>query len=220
MRDEDGGTIPGATVSLRTTSGAAIGSVVTDARPVAGLPFGAFRRRYKITVSLQGFRTCRARLDVADGEATPAGVRLQSGAMTEVVNVLAPASMVAAPVNAVIPTEQKRTTAPSANDAVRALMPEQTGPIRVGGDIKEPKRVTYVAPEYSSDAIARRLTRQHIEAVVDTKGAVTDAKILIGHPLLSEAALAAVTQWRYTPVMLNGVPRAITLVVSVNFVAR
>jgi TonB family protein len=220
VRDEDGGTIPGARVSVRTTNGVAIGSVVTDA-----LGWFAFPNLpadvYEITVSLQGFRTWRARLSVAEGEATPAGVRLQLGTMSEVVNVSAPASMVVASVNQVVPTEQNRTTAPSASDAVRALMPEQTGPIRAGGDIKEPKRVNYVAPEYSADAIARGVTGiVIIEAVVSASGAVTDPKIIRGQPLLSEAALAAVAQWRYTPVLLNGVPRAITLSVVVNFSAR
>jgi len=36
-------------------------------------------------------------------------------------------------------------------------------------------------------------------------------------PLLDDAALKAVRQWRYTPTLLNGVPVAVIMTVSVTF---
>jgi protein TonB len=36
-------------------------------------------------------------------------------------------------------------------------------------------------------------------------------------PLLDEAALEAVKQWRYQPTLLNGVPQAVRMTVTVNF---
>ena len=39
-------------------------------------------------------------------------------------------------------------------------------------------------------------------------------------PLLDQAALSAVRQWRYTPTRLNGEPVAVIMTVTVNFELR
>jgi protein TonB len=41
--------------------------------------------------------------------------------------------------------------------------------------------------------------------------------VLRGHPLLDAAALEAVRQWEFTPTLLNGVPTAVIMTVTVNF---
>ena len=51
-----------------------------------------------------------------------------------------------------------------------------------------------------------------VEFVIATDGSVTDARILRGVPLLDEAALECVRQWKYEPVLLNG--RAIPVVMT------
>ena len=56
-----------------------------------------------------------------------------------------------------------------------------------------------------------------LEAVIDREGRVARATILRGMPLLSEAALEAVRQWSYTPTLLNGVPIAVVMTVTVRF---
>jgi protein TonB len=40
---------------------------------------------------------------------------------------------------------------------------------------------------------------------------------LRGIPLLNDAAVDAVRQWRYTPTLLNGVPVPVVMTVTVNF---
>ncbi len=49
---------------------------------------------------------------------------------------------------------------------------------------------------------------------------VVDATVLRSVPLLDEAALQAVRQWRYTPTRLNGAPVAVVMTVTVNFQLR
>ena len=44
-----------------------------------------------------------------------------------------------------------------------------------------------------------------------------DVKVLRGHPLFDESALAAVRQWRYQPLLLNGEPTEFILTVTVMF---
>ena len=91
-------------------------------------------------------------------------------------------------------------------------------PVRVGGDIKEPRRITSVAPVYP--AIAQQAGIEGIviiEAIIGTDGAVESARILRPVPLLDQAALDAVTQWRYTPTSLNGQPVKVVMTVTVTF---
>jgi protein TonB len=45
-----------------------------------------------------------------------------------------------------------------------------------------------------------------LEAVIDEEGRVREAKPLKPMPLLEDAAMDAVRQWRFTPTLLNGEP--------------
>jgi len=56
-----------------------------------------------------------------------------------------------------------------------------------------------------------------LEVVIDEQGRVADAKILRSIPLLDQAALDAVRQWEYTPTLLNNVPVAVIMTVTVQF---
>ena len=47
-----------------------------------------------------------------------------------------------------------------------------------------------------------------------------NARVLRSVPLLDQAAIEAVKQWRYTPSMLNGVPVPVIMTVTVNFTLR
>ena len=93
------------------------------------------------------------------------------------------------------------------------------GPMRVGGDIQAPERIHYVAPEYPELARRARLGGIVIlQATIDREGAVTDVELLRGLGLgLDEAAIAAVSQWMYTPTFYNGRPVEILLTVTVQF---
>ena len=60
-----------------------------------------------------------------------------------------------------------------------------------------------------------------LEAIVDEEGTVTEVKVLRSvNPLLDREALAAVRQWRYSPVVLNGRPVPFVLSVSLSFSLR
>ena len=56
-----------------------------------------------------------------------------------------------------------------------------------------------------------------LEATIDERGIVTDARVLRSIPLLDAAALAALKQWRYTPTLLNGVPVRVLMTVTFRF---
>lgn len=92
------------------------------------------------------------------------------------------------------------------------------GPVRVGGQIKEPTKVRHVPPVYPDVAKQARVQGVVVlEAVISPSGEVTNVKVLRGVPLLNDAAAAAVRQWSYTPTTLNGQPVAVVMTVTVNF---
>ncbi|MBL8137108.1 MAG: energy transducer TonB [Acidobacteria bacterium] len=97
----------------------------------------------------------------------------------------------------------------------------QTRTVRPGGQIRPPTKVHDAAPLYPAIAQSARVQGVVIiQATIGVDGAVVDATVLRSVPLLDEAALAAVRQWRYTPTRLNGEPVAVIMTVTVNFQLR
>jgi TonB family protein len=91
-------------------------------------------------------------------------------------------------------------------------------PARVGSQVAEPKKLKHVAPRYPEDARRAGLTQAVVlECVIDPRGAVSRVDVLDGVPPLTDAALSAVRQWRYTPTLLDGVAVPVIMTVTVNF---
>jgi protein TonB len=87
--------------------------------------------------------------------------------------------------------------------------------IRAVGEVKPPKLVRRLEPDYPEIARQARVEGVVIlEATTDVYGRVT------GLPLLDEAAVAAVRQWVYEPLVVNGRPRPVTFTVTVRFVLK
>lgn len=91
-------------------------------------------------------------------------------------------------------------------------------PVRIGGAIRPPQKLHHVAPDYPAIARSARVTGIVIlEAVLGEDGAVRDVKLLRSIPLLDQAAIDAVRQWRFTPTLLNGQPVPVIMTVTVAF---
>ncbi len=98
--------------------------------------------------------------------------------------------------------------------------PRPATPVRVSVS-KAPTKIRDVSPVYPTIAIASHTEGTVIiEAVIGVTGDVIEAKVLRSKPLLDEAALTAVRQWRYTPTLLNGVPVPVILTVTVTFALK
>jgi protein TonB len=94
-------------------------------------------------------------------------------------------------------------------------------PIPVGGNIRPPTRIVYVAPIYPSLALAARVQGTVIlQAVIDENGTVRELRVLRGHPLLDDAAMQAVAKWRFTPTLLNGTTVPVVMTVTVTFLLQ
>ena len=89
---------------------------------------------------------------------------------------------------------------------------------RTGGMIREPRKLAGVPPVYPEAARLAKIEGIVIlEATIDERGFVTDARVLRSVPFLDAAALAALRQWRYTPTLLNGVPVRVLMTVTFRF---
>lgn len=96
--------------------------------------------------------------------------------------------------------------------------PVRQEPVRPGGKIRPPAKVVHVAPQYPANARAARVEGiVIIEATIDRFGNVESAAVLRSIPLLDQAALDAVRQWKFTPTLLNGVAVPVVMTVTVNF---
>jgi len=92
-------------------------------------------------------------------------------------------------------------------------------PVRVGGQIQAPTLIHRVEPYYPSTAVDARLQGIVIlEAIVDRDGSVAEVKVLrSANTLLDREAILAVKQWRYQPLVLNGIRERFILTVTLTF---
>jgi periplasmic protein TonB len=95
--------------------------------------------------------------------------------------------------------------------------PPPKNPIRIG--ILDPaKLIRKIDPVYPVLAVKAHVSGLVvIEAVIDEEGNVTNPKVLRGHPLLNEAAVDAVSQWKYSPTILSGEPVPVIATITVVF---
>ena len=96
--------------------------------------------------------------------------------------------------------------------------PVVRAPVRVGGAITVPALVTRIEPVYPPLAVRAQVQGVVIlEAVVDRHGEVENVSVLRSIPLLDRAAIEAVRQWRYSPLLLNGQAERFVLTVTLSF---
>jgi len=96
--------------------------------------------------------------------------------------------------------------------------PKLNGPLRVGGNVQAARIVNRVQPVYPPLARQTRISGTvRLHAIIGKDGAITSLEVMSGHPLLQQAALDAVRQWRYQPTLLNGEPVDVDTTIDVIF---
>ncbi len=90
--------------------------------------------------------------------------------------------------------------------------------IKVGGNVTAAKIINRTTPNYPPLARQTRISGTvRLHAIIAKDGTVQQLEVLSGHPLLVQAALDAVRQWRYQPTLLNGEPVEVDTTVDVIF---
>lgn len=96
--------------------------------------------------------------------------------------------------------------------------PVPTHPLRIS-HWAEGNLVHRVQPNYPPLARQARIEGPvQLRAIISRTGTIENLALLSGHPMLSPAAIEAVTQWRYRPYLLNGEPIEVETEITVNFV--
>jgi len=195
--DATGGVIPGATVRLVD---AAQKELVATSTAAGRFEFPSVAAgKYSLAVALPGFRGLRHDLELRDARDWDRAVTLQVGDLRESVSVSA--------ARLTVPAQ-----APSPGRPAR--------PVRVGGDVRAPRKTLDVKPVYpASMREAGRSGVVEIEAVIGRDGAVSAVRVLSSqaHPDFAIAAADAVRQWRFSPTLLNGTPVEVMMTVTVAF---
>ncbi len=90
--------------------------------------------------------------------------------------------------------------------------------VRVSQGVTAGLVIKRVNPTYPPLARTARVQGSVVlAAVIGKDGSIQNLHVLSGHPLLTQAALEAVKQWRYKPYILNGEPVEVDTQVTVNF---
>ena len=86
---------------------------------------------------------------------------------------------------------------------------------------KRPKIVKMVKPVYPEEALKQKIQGAvELEATINVKGDVVAVKVLPAQnpqPLLEQAAVAALRQWKYEPYMIGGKVKPVIFNVTITF---
>ena len=105
----------------------------------------------------------------------------------------------------------------AASPAPRVVHPPQ-GPITISKGVAEGMAVSKPSPVYPAIARAAGLQGTVIlQATISKTGTIENLRVLSGSPMLQQAALNAVQQWRYRPYLLNGDPVEVETTINVIF---
>ncbi len=107
----------------------------------------------------------------------------------------------------------------SSQTAPPSGVPDAKGIYRVGGVVRAPVLVYQVDPEFSERARKKKISADlQVNLVVDAKGVPRD--LVVANPVgygLDEAAVKAVSQYRFKPALREGVAVPVYLTISVSF---
>jgi TonB family protein len=106
------------------------------------------------------------------------------------------------------------------SDVVSPPAPEirPEGPVKVGGQVKEPKLLASTLPIYP--ALAKQSNTQGdvvIKATIGKNGRVAHMDVVSGPTALRQAAIDALGRWKYEPSKLDGQPVEAQIFVTIKF---
>jgi len=206
--DQSGGTLPGTTMTLTDRQTHQATTAITNATGrfvFRDLPAG----EYSLTGTMPGFAAIAATFTLAPGDALTPRFTMGLGTLSETITVLCGPEEFSL-IGALFPVLEARQASPA--------------PIRVGGHIREPKKIRDVRPIcpagiVTSDAVVR------LKGTIDDTGEMSDVLLddeaSVAPPDdLASIAMNAMRQWRFTPTQLNGQPVAVSIRVNVTFRPR
>ncbi len=105
------------------------------------------------------------------------------------------------------------------NDNQRPVVREdKKGPVRLPSTLVAGMLLQKTVPVYSPIAKAARVEGIVVlQAMISASGTIANLRVISGPTMLQQAALDAVSHWRYRPYLLNGQPVEVETTVNVIF---
>ena len=199
IHDPSGTGVANATIIMSNHEANTVDMTTTDREgnfAFKALPAG----NYELQVLKPGFETYRVpQVSLDTGRDFSESFTLQVGAITEHVMVV--------PEDSTKPVPVEKT-------------PGQASRLSVGGNIQAAKLITKPQPVYPESARSAGVSGTVIlHAVIGMEGKPLSLRVMNSQvdPDLARSAVEAVSQWRYTPTLLNGEPIEVDTTIMVNF---
>lgn len=101
---------------------------------------------------------------------------------------------------------------------IPTVRPAISGPIHISSTIAESVAIYKTIPVYPPIARAAHVEGTvRLEATISKTGSIENLRVTSGNPMLQQAALNAVSCWRYKPYLLDGQPVEVETAVDVIF---
>lgn len=195
--DASGAAVPNATIILTDLKTNNVAMTTSDAQGkfvFVGMPSGDF----DLKAIKHGFDDYQAHQILEPGHDATQNLTLKVGSVNDEVTVVAQGNA-------------KGAAASQSGKAAR---------IPVGGAVQASKIINKVQPVYPEDAkAAGSQGTVIIHAVIGMDGGPLSLRVMNDQidPALARAAIEAVSQWRYSPTLLNGNPIEVDTTIHVNF---
>jgi protein TonB len=108
----------------------------------------------------------------------------------------------------------------SVMSSVPTAVPKAATPqrVRVSQGVSQGLLMKKVTPQYPPLAKQARIQGVVVlQALIGKDGSIQNLHVVSGHPMLTNAALEAVKEWKYKPYYLNGEPVEVETTINVNF---
>jgi TonB family protein len=225
--DPSGAMIPRATVTLTDVATGAKQQISAD--PAGEFSFSnLIPDGYELSIAQPGFQIFRETIQLNAGEQVKLPeVLLRVGAISQEVTITASRTAAAGariPAASTVPVQAcSAQTTHAAQLAPRSPM-QGSGPgpvrIRVGGMVEMARLIQQSLPIYPESARASGAQGTVVlNAVIGKDGSPLSLCAVNGQidPALAQSAIDAVSQWRYSPVLLNGEPVEVVTEISVVY---
>jgi protein TonB len=108
--------------------------------------------------------------------------------------------------------------APAAPGTAASSPAKAAPPIVVPANVTAASIVTQTPPAYPPEARAKLIQGEVLlHAIIDKEGKISEVHILAGDDALAKAAIEAVRQWRYKPMLVDGEAREVDTTITVTF---
>ena len=110
------------------------------------------------------------------------------------------------------------SSTPNVPVLAKAAAPAPVKRMRIASRVAEANLIHDVPPQYPTEAGRDRIQGTVVlMAVIGADGTVKDVQVESGLPILAQAAIDAVKQWRYKPYMIDGKPVEVDSRITINF---